>query len=1067
MITRIIDASLRNRFLVIIATVITVAVGLWAMKNTPLDAIPDLSDVQVIVFTEYPGQAPQVVEDQVTYPLTTAMLAVPSAKVVRGYSFFGFSFVYIIFDDGTDMYWARSRVLEYLNYVSGRLPDGVSPSLGPDATGVGWVYEYALVDRTGNHDLAQLRSIQDWYLRYPLQTVPGVSEVASVGGYVKQYQVEVDPNALLAYNIPLSKVRTAIQRSNNDVGGKLVEMAETEYMVRGLGYIQSIEDLNVIPVGVDDNGTPIRLQDVAHVHLGPELRRGVVELNGEGETAGGIVIMRYNENALATIEKVRAKLESLKPGLPEGVEIVPVYDRGDLIERAVSNLKEKLIEESIVVALISILFLLHARSALVAIISLPIGILIAFTIMKWQGINANIMSLGGIAIAIGAMVDGAIVMIENAHKHLENMAADKGRPLEPGERWGAVTAASREVGPALFFSLLIITVSFLPVFTLQAQEGRLFSPLAFTKTYAMAAAALLAITLVPVLMGYFIRGKIPPEAKNPVNRLLHFIHTPVLQLAIRWRWLTLVLSLILLAITVYPLSKLGSEFMPPLDEGDILYMPTTYPGLSITKAKEILQQTDKILKTFPEVESVFGKVGRAETATDPAPLSMLETTIRLKPKQQWPDPDKTTKDLMGEMDAAIKFPGLANAWTMPIKTRIDMLSTGIKTPIGIKVSGPDLNVLEQVASDIEQAVKTLPDTLSAFGDKAAGGYYLDFDIHREEASRYGLTVGDVQEIIQSAIGGMNVTQTVEGLERYPVNLRYPRELRDNLDSLGQVLVPTPTGAQIPLSLVADLKLRRGPPSIKSENSRPNAWVYVDIKSSDIGGYVAQAKAVVASRVVIPAGYNLVWSGQFEYMERAAQRLRIVIPATLLLIFLLLYFNFRNITAPLVVMISIPFGLIGGFWLIYMLGYNLSIAVAVGFIALAGVAAEIGVLVMTFIDQEIEKQRQIKASSEASGHGAGMDRGMPSEAHLTAAEIMSAVQSGTSERVRPIAMTATAIIAGLLPIMWGSGTGSEVMQRIAAPMVGGMVTVTILCLLVLPVIYGLVLQLQGWWFNARR
>jgi len=1066
MIKGIIDASLRNRFLVMIATIIAVAVGLWSMKNTPLDAIPDLSDVQVIVFTEYSGQAPQVVEDQVTYPLTTAMLAVPSAKVVRGYSFFGFSFVYIIFDDGTDMYWARSRVLEYLNYVSSRLPDGVSPSLGPDATGVGWVYEYALVDRSGNHDLAQLRSIQDWYLRYPLQTVQGVSEVASVGGYVKQYQVEVDPNALLAYNIPLSKVRTAIQRSNNDVGGKLVEMAETEYMVRGLGYIQSIDDLNVIPVGVDDNGTPIRLQDVAHVHLGPELRRGVVELNGEGETAGGVVIMRYNENALATIERVREKLEALKPGLPEGVEIVPVYDRGDLIERAVDNLKEKLIEESIVVAIISILFLLHARSALVAIISLPIGILMAFTVMKWQGINANIMSLGGIAIAIGAMVDGAIVMIENAHKHLENRVAAKGQPLTAGERWEAVTSASREVGPALFFSLLIITVSFLPVFTLQAQEGRLFSPLAFTKTYAMAAAALLAITLVPVLMGYFIRGKIPPEAKNPVNRMLHFIHRPMLYLAIRWRWLTLLLSLILLGATIYPLSKLGSEFMPPLDEGDILYMPTTYPGLSITKAKEILQQTDKILKTFPEVQSVFGKVGRAETATDPAPLAMLETTIRLKPTQDWPNPDKTTKELMGEMDAAITFPGLANAWTMPIKTRIDMLSTGIKTPIGIKVSGPDLNVLEQVASDIEQALKTLPDTLSAFGDKAAGGYYLDFDIHRAEASRYGLTVGDVQEIIQSAIGGMNITQTVEGLERYPVNLRYPRELRDNLDSLGQVLIPTPTGAQIPLSLVADLKLRRGPPAIKSENSRPNAWVYVDIKTSDIGGYVAQAKTVVAAQVVIPAGYNLVWSGQFEYMERAAQRLRIVIPATLLLIFLLLYFNFRNITAPLVVMISIPFGLIGGFWLVYWLGFNLSIAVAVGFIALAGVAAEIGVLVMTFIDQEIAKQRHNKASLAASGHGAGMDRGVPSESHLTAAEIMNAVQSGTSERVRPIAMTATAIIAGLLPIMWGSGTGSEVMQRIAAPMVGGMVTVTILCLLVLPVIYGLVLQLQGWWFRAK-
>jgi len=1041
MITSIIDASLRNRFLIIIATIIIVVAGLWSMKNTPLDAIPDLSDVQVIVFTEYPGQAPQVVEDQVTYPLTTAMLAVPNAKVVRGYSFFGFSFVYIIFDDGTDMYWARSRVLEYLNYVSGRLPNGLTPSLGPDATGVGWIYEYALVDKTGNTDLAELRSIQDWYLRYPLQTVEGISEVASVGGYVKQYQVEVDPNALLAYNIPLSKVKHAIQRSNNDVGGKLVEMAETEYMVRGLGYIQSIDDLNVIPVGVDENGTPIRLQDVAHVHLGPELRRGVAELNGEGEVAGGVVIMRYGENAMAVIERVRAKLEELKPGLPDGVEIVPVYDRGDLITRAVDNLKEKLIEEIIVVSIICILFLLHARSALVAIISLPIGILLAFTFMKWQGINANIMSLGGIAIAIGAMVDGAIVMIENAHKHLEHMVKEKGRELSSPERWQAVTEASREVGPALFFSLLIITVSFLPVFTLQAQEGRLFAPLAFTKTYAMAAAAILAITLVPVLMGYFIRGKIPAEAKNPVNRFLHFIHVPTLDLAIRWRWVTLTLALVLLAVTVYPLSKLGSEFMPPLNEGDILYMPTTYPGVSITKAKELLQQTDKIIKSFPEVHHVFGKVGRAETATDPAPLAMLETTIRLKPKDEWPDPNKTVKELMDEMDAAIKFPGLANAWTMPIKTRIDMLSTGIKTPIGIKVSGPDLNVLEEVGADIEQALKQLPDTLSAFADKAAGGYYLDFDINREEASRYGLTTGDVQDVIQIAIGGMNITQTVEGLERYPINLRYPRELRDNLDSLKRVLIPTPTGAQIPLSLVADLVLRRGPPSIKSENSRPNAWVYVDIKTSDIGGYVVQAKEVVASQVTIPAGYDLVWSGQFEYMERAAERLRIVVPATLLVIFMLLYFNFRNITAPLVVMLSIPFGLIGGFWLIYLLGFNLSVAVVVGFIALAGVAAEIGVLVLTFIDQELARRRHDK--------GGRLDR----------AEIMAAVHHGTSARVRPIAMTATAIIAGLLPIMWGSGTGSEVMQRIAAPMVGGMVTVTILCLLVLPVIYGLILQVQ--------
>ncbi len=1041
MIEKIINASLKDKFMVLIAALMIFSAGLFVLKNTALDAIPDLSDVQVIVFTEFPGQAPQVVEDQVTYPLTTAMLAVPFAKVVRGYSFFGFSFVYIIFEDNTDMYWARSRVLEYLNYVSGRLPAGVNPTLGPDATGVGWVYEYALVDRSGKHDLSQLRSIQDWYLRYPLQTVAGVAEVASIGGFVKQYQVEVDPNALLNYNIPLSKVKQAIQRSNNDVGGRLVEMAETEYMVRGLGYIKSLEDLKSIPVGVDQNGTPIRIQDVANVHLGPELRRGLVELNGEGEVAGGVVIMRFGENALATIEGVRAKLEDLKQGLPEGVEIVPVYDRGDLIERAVANLQEKLIEESIVVSIICILFLLHARSALVAILTLPMGILMAFIVMYWQGINANIMSLGGIAIAIGAMVDGAIVMIENVHKHLEHAARDKGGSLTLDERWGAVATASREVGPALFFSLMIITVSFMPVFTLQAQEGRLFSPLAFTKTYAMASSAILAITLVPVLMGYFIRGKIPAEARNPVNRILHFLHKPLLRSAMNWRKFTLAMALILLAVSIYPVMKLGSEFMPPLDEGDILYMPTTYPGISITKAKELLQQTDKILATFPEVHHVFGKVGRAETATDPAPLSMIETTIKIKPKDQWPDPSKTTKQLMHEMDEAIKFPGVANAWTMPIKTRIDMLSTGIKTPIGIKVSGPDLKVLEKVAGEIERTLKTLPDTLSAFSDKAAGGYYLDFDILRDEAARYGLTVGDVQDVIQTAIGGMNITHTVEGLERYPVNLRYPRELRDNMEQLQRVLIPTPTGTQIPLSLVTDLSLNRGPPSIKSENARLNAWVYVDIKTSDIGGYVARAKELVARTVDIPDGYNLVWSGQYEYMERAAERLRIVVPVTLLIIFLLLYFNFRNISEPLVVMLSIPFGLIGGFWLVYWMGFNMSVAVAVGFIALAGVAAEIGVLVLTFIDHEIDRRRKAKTS------------------RLTGDEIMDAVHYGTSERLRPIIMTATAIVAGLLPIMSGSGTGSSVMQRIAAPMVGGMLTVTILSLLVLPVIYGLVLQIQ--------
>jgi Cu(I)/Ag(I) efflux system membrane protein CusA/SilA len=1037
MINSIIDGSLRNRFMVLITLVIVTAAGLWMYKHTPLDAIPDLSDVQVIVFTKFPGQAPQVVEDQVTYPLTTAMLAVPSAKVVRGYSFFGLSFVYIIFDDGTDMYWARSRVLEYLNYASTRLPPGVTPTLGPDATGVGWVYEYALVDRSGKHDLAKLRSIQDWYLRYPLQTVPGVAEVASVGGYVKQYQVVVDPNALMAYHIPLSKVKNAIMRSNNDVGGRVIEMAETEYMVRGLGYIKSINDINTIPVGVDSNGTPIRIRDVAHVHMGPELRRGIVELNGEGEVAGGVVIMRFGENALATIQGVRAKLDELKKGLPEGVEIIPTYDRGDLIESAVATLNEALIEEFIVVSLVIVLFLLHARSALVVIVTLPMGILIAFMVMYWQGLNANIMSLGGIAIMIGTMVDGAIVMVENAHKHLAN----KGSDLSVSDRWKIIGKSSKEVGPALFFSLLVITVSFLPIFTMQAQEGRLFKPLAFTATYAMAAAALLSITMVPVMMGYFIRGKILDEHKNPINRFLHRIHKPVFNIAIRWRWLTLMVAVLLLVFTIYPLSKLGSEFMPPLDEGDILYMPTTFPGISITKAKELLQQTDKILKTFPEVHHVFGKMGRAETATDPAPLSMMETIVRLKPKEEWLDPDKTTKELMNEMDAAIRFPGLSNAWTMPIKTRIDMLSTGIKTPVGIKVAGPDLSVLQQISGDIEQAMKTLPETLSAFGDRAVGGYFLDFDINREEASRYGLTVGDVQDVIQSAIGGMNVTETVEGLERYPINVRYPRELRDDLQSLQRVLIATPTGAQIPLTQVAELQFNRGPPSIKSEDARPNAWIYVDITTSDIGGFVAKAKKVLEERVKIPPGYTLTWSGQYEYMKRAAERLRIVVPATLLIIFLLLYLNFRNVSEPALVMLSIPFGLIGGIWLIYMYGFNLSVAVAVGFIALAGVGSEGGVLVLTFIDKEIQKRR--KGNSE----------------RLSVYEITDAVSTATSMRVRPVVMTTVSTMVGLVPIMLSTGAGADVTHRVAAPMLGGILSATILNLLVLPVIYSLVLQFK--------
>lgn len=1041
MINSIIDGSIKDRFMVLIATLIIAVAGLWSYQNTFLDAIPDLSDVQVIVFTKYAGQAPQVVEDQVTYPLTTAMLSVPRSKIVRGYSFFGYSFVYIIFEDGTDMYWARSRVLESLNFVSSKLPVGVTPTLGPDATGVGWIYEYALVDKTGQHDLAQLRSIQDWYLRYPLQTVQGVSEVASVGGYVKQYQVEVNPNALQTYGITLAKVKDAIKRSNNDVGGRLIEMAETEYMVRGLGYIRSLDDLNSIPVGVDSNGTPIRLKDIANVHMGPELRRGAVELDGEGEVAGGVVIMRYGENALATIEGVRKKLQELKKGLPDGVEIVPVYDRGNLIERAVASLNKSLLQELAVVSLVVILFLLHVRSALVAIITHPMGILMAFIVMKMQGLNANIMSLGGIAITIGTMVDGAIVMVENAHKHLAQATTEKGAELSDEERWNTIGTASREVGPALFFSLLIITVSFLPIFTMQAQEGRMFSPLAFTASYAMAAAAILAVTLVPVMMGYFIRGKVVTEHENPINRWMHAMHTPTLKLAMQWRKVTVLLALCLFLLTLYPFSKLGSEFMPPLDEGDILYMPTTFPGISITKAKELLQQTDKILKTFPEVHHVFGKVGRAETATDAAPLSMIETTIRLKPKEEWPDPNKTTQQLIDEMDKAIKFPGLANAWTMPIKTRIDMLSTGIKTPVGIKVSGPDLNILQSLSGQIEQAMKTIPETTSAFGDRAVGGYYLDFDINREAASRYGLTTGDVQDVIQSAIGGMNVTETIEGLERYPVNVRYPRELRDDVESLKRVLIATPTGSQIPLAQVAELAFRRGPPVIKSENSRPNAWVYVDISTSDIGGFVNKAKQVLADQVEIPAGYTVVWSGQFEYMERAAKRLQIVVPVTLMIIFILLYLNFRNLVEPIIVMLALPFGVIGGIWMIYLNDYNLSVAVYVGFIALAGMAAEIGVLVLSFIDIEVAKRRAASLQP------------------LSPMDIIEASQQATSMRVRPVVMTAVSTIAGLIPIMLSSGTGSDVTHRIAAPMLGGMLTVLVLNLLVLPVIYSFVLQYE--------
>jgi len=1030
MLKSIIAASLKNRFLVILTTLFVIAWGIYSMQRTPLDAIPDLSDVQVIIFTEFPGQAPQIIEDQITYPLTTSMLSVPFAKVVRGYSFFGFSFVYIIFEDGTDLYWARSRVLEQLNFISRRLPKGVNPTLGPDATGVGWIYEYALIDKTGKHDLSELRSIQDWYLRYELQTVPGVSEVASIGGYVKQYQVEVDPNKLIAYNIPLHKIIHAIQRSNNDVGGSLLEMSETEFMVRGLGYIKSIEDIEKIPVGIRSGGTPILVRDVARVHLGPELRRGLVELNGEGEVAAGIVVMRFGGNALEVINGVKRKLEDLKTGLPEGVEIIPVYDRSALIHRAIQTLKETLIEECLIVALICIVFLLHIRSALAAIVTLPIGVLMAFIIMHQQGLNSNIMSLGGIAIAIGAMIDGALVMIENAHKHLEQSNGQK-------DHWQIIYEAAAEVGPAIFISLLIITVSFLPVFTLQAQEGRLFSPLAFTKTYAMAAGAILSITLIPVLMGYFVRGRILPQNKNPLIWLLTSLYKPIIWLVLRMKAGIILIAVLVVLVTIIPLKKLGSEFMPPLNEGDLLYMPTTLPGISITKAKQLLQQTDKIIKQFPEVHHVFGKIGRAETATDSAPLSMIETTIMLNPEDQW-RPGMTIKKLIDEMDAAIQFPGVTNAWTMPIKTRIDMLSTGIKTPVGIKIAGDDLNVLQSLGQQIEAVVRTIPGTLSVYSERVVGGNYFDFEIDREQAARYGLTMGDIQDVIQTAIGGMNITTTIEGRERYPINLRYSRDLRDDINKLQRVLISTSQGHQIPMAQVAKIVIKKGPSMIKSENARLNAWIYIDLKDIDIGTYVENAKPIIEREISLPEGYSLFWSGQYEYMERAQARLKLVIPFTLLIIFLLLYFNFKNITESLIVMLSLPFSLVGGIWYVYYLQYNLSVAVVVGFIALAGLAAEIGVLVLVYIDHEF--QRKMKTGSITNLH-----------------DLREVVFKGISERIRPILMAVSATFAGLLPIMWGSGTGSEVMKRIAAPMVGGMVSATLLTLIVIPALYGWVLE----------
>ena len=1028
MLRKIVEGSARNPFLVALGIAGLLAWGTYAVVNTPLDAIPDLSDVQVIVFTEYPGQAPQVVEDQVTYPLSTAMLAVPFAKVVRGYSFFGFSFVYIIFEDGTDLYWARSRVLESLNFVSGRLPAGVTPTLGPDATGVGWVYEYALVDRTGKHDLAELRSIQDWHLRYELQTVPGVAEVASVGGHVRQYQVEVDPNQLTAYGLSLSHVRHAIKRSNADIGGKLLEQAETEFMVRGRGYVESVAHLEEVAVGASESGTPILLKNVATVSLGPELRRGLTDLNGEGDVAAGVVIMRFGENALETIRNVKEKLSELADNLPPGVEIVPVYDRAPLIERAIDNLREKLLQQGLIVALICFLFLVHLRSAVVAILLLPFGILFSFIVMFHQGINANIMSLGGIAIAIGTMIDAGIVMVENAHKHLER---DKGkRP-----RTEILIDAAVEVGPSLFFSLLIVTVSFLPIFALEAQEGRLFKPLAFTKTYAMAGAALLSITVVPALMVWLVRGKILAEEKNPLNKAVLFAYRPALAAALKHRFTVLALAVVLLASSLYPLRQIGSEFMPPLNEGDLLYMPTTLPGLSITKAREILQQTDRIIATVPEVERVFGKIGRAETATDPAPLSMIETTITLKPQDEW-RPGMTPQKLIAELDSLIRFPGLTNAWTMPIKTRIDMLSTGIKTPVGIKISGPELSVLEGIGEEIEATLREVPGTLSVYSERVVGGNYLDFDIDRTKIARYGLTVGDVQDVIQTAIGGMNISQTVEGLERYPINLRYSRELRDDISSLRRVLVSTPGGGQVPLEQLATLRFAKGPPAIKTENARPNAWVYVDLEGIDVGTYVKNAKEALARELDLPPGYTLIWSGQFEYLERAQRRLALIVPLTLSIIFLLLYLNFRRLTDTLLVIGAIPFALVGGLYLLWWLDYDFSVAVGAGFLALAGLTAETGVIMLLFLNHARE-------------------RAIESGALQTVQDLWSATIEGATYRARPLLMTVASDVIGLLPIMWGAGTGSETMRRIAAPMVGGVVTATLVTLIVIPVLFVIV------------
>ena len=1039
MIAAVIRWSISNRFLVLLTTLLLAAWGGWSLQRTPLDALPDLSDVQVIIRTPYPGQAPRIVENQVTYPLTTTMLSVPGAKVVRGYSFFGDSFVYVLFDDGTDPYWARSRVLEYLNQVQSRLPPAAKPALGPDATGVGWIYQYALIDRSGKMDAGQLRALQDWFLKYELKTVANVAEVASVGGMVRQYQVVLDPAKLAAYNIPHNKVIEAIQRSNQEAGGSVLELGEAEYVVRATGLLASLDDFRKIPLNTTDAGISVRLGDVARIQIGPEMRRGIGELDGEGEATGGVIVMRSGKNALETIVAVKEKIKSLQAGLPPGVEIVPTYDRSNLIERAVTNLQNKLIEEFVVVALVCFVFLFHLRSALVAIVTLPLGILASFIVMHYQGVNANIMSLGGIAIAIGAMVDAAVVMIENAHKHIEQWHhANPGQQLQGEAQWRVIGNAATEVGPALFFSLLIITLSFIPVFALEAQEGRLFSPLAFTKSYAMAASAGLAVTLVPVLMGYLVRGKIPAEKRNPLNRFLIAVYRPLLDAVLAWPRTTLLAAALVLASTAWPILNIGGEFMPPLDEGDLLYMPSALPGLSAGKASQLLQQTDRLIKTLPEVASVYGKAGRAESATDPAPMEMFETTIQFKPKNEW-RPGMTQDKLIEELDRLVKVPGLSNIWVPPIRNRIDMLATGIKSPVGVKIAGANLAEIDRIAGDIERVLKDVPGVSSALAERLTGGRYVDITINRDAAARFGLNIADVQSLISTAIGGDNVGETVEGLQRFPINVRYPREIRDSLDKLRKLPVLTQRGARLVLSDVADLRITDGPPMLRSENARLAGFVYVDIRGRDLKSAVMDMQKVVAQQVRLTPGYSVSWSGQFEFLERATAKLKVVVPFTLLIIFVLLYLTFKRFDEALLILATLPFALVGGFWLLYLLGYNLSVAGAIGFIALAGVSAEFGVIMLLYLKQAWEARI-------AQGQNSQVD-------------LMDAIREGAVLRVRPKAMTVAVILAGLVPIMYGSGTGSEVMQRIAAPMVGGMMTAPLLSMFVVPAVY-LLLRRRG-------